>query len=286
MAYSFWKFGTIVLPVYNRQTKMTPVRPRTATVPTAAGVFDAWGADRAPGKFPHPLSLSCTLVADDAATWRSQVDALRAAVGTRAILYRVADDDGAVQKCTARLVDMTFTRVGRLARHQEMTLVFEQIDQWRGKRWEDWTLDDGYFLDDGMYFDTGAVALTALGSMTVGGNLPALDVRVTVTVGAVAPTADLMQVYVLADPQCVVTLADTYAPGDVYYIDSAARLATKNGADAYALIDLETEYVVGEYHEANEWLILPPGSLSLGLAYEGDPGASATGVLEFTEAWA
>lgn len=286
MAYTLWKFGGIVLPTYNRTTKATPARPRTALVATASGVFDAWGSGRAQAKFPHSITLECTLAADDVATWRSSLDALRAAVGTRALLYRVADDDGAVHKCTARLSDMQYSQAGRLARHQQITLAFEQLDHWRGRVWADWTLDDGVSLDDGYYFDVGGIDLPVLSAFpTVGGNLPAVDVRVTVTVGATAP--DNLQIYTQSNPRCVVTIDDALTPGDVYYIDSSARLATKNGADAYDVINLDEPLLGGtEMHEANEWLVLQPGELGLNLALDSEIGGNATGTLEFVEAWA
>lgn len=280
MAYTLWKFGGIVLPPYNRSTKMTPVRPRTALVATAAGVFDAWGSGRAQAKFPHTISLQCTLVAEDMATWRSSIDALRAAVGTRAQLYRLADDDGAVHKCTARLLDLTFTRSGRLARHQELTLVFEQLDHWRGRRWEDWTFDDGYFFDDGMYFDTGAVLVTPPGTVqfTVGGNLPAATVRLTVRCDGA--DSDPINV-VIPETDVALGVAGPWVNLDTLVIDAAARLITLNGADAYARLDTESGYAAYD-HLAEEWLVLEPGLNSVFVV----GGAIDDATVEFTELWA
>lgn len=290
MSYTLERFGTIVLPLYNRRTDATPVLPRQALVSTAAGTFDAYGSERAPQKLPHTITLACTLAEDSTAALRTKIDALRAAVGTRATLYRRADDDGAVHRCTARLVDVDYQRQRKNLRHQELKLEFQQLDAWRGKIYENWTLDGGKNFDDGYYFDGGAVALGALGSITVGGNLPALDVRATLVVtGTTNPT--FCQIYSLGNPACVVTIDDTITPGSTYYIDSAARTATKNGADAYALIDLDTALdgsSPAQYHTADEWLVLPPGPLSLGLAYafEGPGTANIAGTLEFAEAWA
>lgn len=280
MAYTLWKFGSIELPTYNRSTKMTPVRPRTALVATAAGVFDAWGSGRAQAKFPHTISLQCTLVAEDVATWRSSIDALRAAVGTRATLVRRAEDDGAVQKCEARLVDCQYSQVGRLARHQQLTLTFEQLNHWRGKRWEDWELDDGYLLDDGLYLDVGAILVTPPGTVqfTVGGNLPSLDVRITVTFDGV----DTDPAYiVIPETDVALKIAGPWANLDSLVIDSAARSITLNGTDIYDRLNIDDGYAAYD-HLANEWLVLEPGLCSVFVVGT----AVDDGVITFTEAWA
>lgn len=280
MAYTLWKFGSIELPPYNRSTKMTPVRPRTALVATAAGVFDAWGSGRAQAKFPHSITLKCVLAADDAATWRSSIDALRAAVGTRALLYRRADDDGTVNKCTARLMDMNYSRVGRRALHQELTLAFEQLDRWGGKQWADWTLDDGHFLDDGYFLDTGAISLYPDTSpeVTVGGNLPATSPIFTIEMAG----TDTDPISVVIPATGVALNVDgPWADGDVLIIDSDARLITFNGADAYDRLDLDTGY--GAYdHTANEWLAITPGTYAIFVIGAAIEAAEMT----YTEAWA
>jgi hypothetical protein len=283
MAYTLERFGGIVLPPYNRQTSMPPVQPRTALVATAAGVFDAWGADRAPQQFPQAITLTCILYEEVAATWRSSVDALRAAVGTRATLYRKADDNGDVHRCPARLIDMAYTRATKHIRHQELRLTFQQLDQWEGKRWENWALDDGHALDDGMALDSGAIVLVPGGPVNVGGNLPARNVVVSFTIGG----SGISNLQIIVDPGVVLSIVAPLTAGDVYAIDAAARTATKNGADAYGKIDLDTadHNNPTHYHLVNEWISIPPGSPIVLLQYDSSAGA-VTGTLVFAEAWA
>lgn len=261
MSYTLERFGSIYLPLYNRRTDATPVQPRQALLSTAAGTFDAYGSDRAPQKLPHAITLVCVLAEDTEAALRTSIDALRAAVGTRATLYRRADDDGTVQRCTARLVDMDYQRGRGNLRHQELKLAFQQLDPWVGKRWEDWTLDDGINLDDGYYFDSGAVALTppASPTITVGGNITAVDAILSVTMAG----TDTDPVYVVCPTTGVALVVDgPWALNDLLVIDNDARTITLNGADAYSRLDLDSGY--GAYdHTANQWIELPPGTYEI-----------------------
>ncbi len=280
MAYTLQRFGAITLPIYNRRTDLSPVLPRTALLATAAGTFDAWGSERAPQKLPHNITMACVLSEDAAAAFRTAIDALRAAVGTRASLYRLADDDATVHRCTARLIDMDYQRAVANIRHQELKLVFQQLDAWTGKRAEDWVLDDGSDLDEGLYLDTGDVLITPPGAseVTILGNLPAKDVRITLNFDG----ADSDPAYVVIPQSGVaIEIAGPWANLDVLYIDAEARTITLNGADCYSRVNLDNGY--GAYdHTATEWLRLEPGYnqvFAIGTALD-----SAT--LEYVEAWA
>lgn len=280
MAYTLQRFGAITLPLYNRRTDMSPVLPRTALLATAAGTFDAWGSERAPQKLPHNITMACVLSEDAAAAFRTAIDALRAAVGTRASLYRLADDDATVHRCTARLIDMDYQRAVANIHHQELKLTFQQLDAWTGRRAEDWVLDDGSDLDDGLYLDTGDVLITPPGAseVTILGNLPAKDVRITMNFDGV----DTDPAYVVIPQSGVaIEIAGPWANLDVLYIDAEARTITLNGADCYSRVNLDNGYLAYD-HTASEWLRLEPGYnqvFAIGTALD-----SAT--LQYVEAWA
>ncbi len=280
MAYTIRRFGAITLPIYNRRADLSPVLPRTALLATASGTFDAWGSDRAPQKLPHSITMACVLSEDTAAAFRTAIDALRAAVGTRATLYRMADDDGSVHRCKARLIDMDYQRAVANIHHQELKLVFQQLDAWTGRRAEDWVLDDGSIFDDGLYLDTADVLITPPGNgeVTILGNLPAKDVRITMNFGG----ADSDPAYVVIPQSGVaIEIAGPWANLDVLHIDAEARTITLNGADCYSRVNLNNGYAAYD-HTATEWLRLDPGLnqiFAIGTALD-------FATLQYTEAWA
>jgi hypothetical protein len=284
MSYVLERFGDITLPVYNRLESIDPIAPRTAVVATAAGSYDIWGSDRAAQKFPHRLQLTCVAAAASIAALRTELDALRAAQGTRDYLYRRADDDGTVHRCQARLVDVAYSRKPGQLVYMEIKLTWDQLDQWEGRRYEGpWRLDDGHRLDDGLFLD--AVELTAAPavSITNAGNLPARNVVLTITVSG----ADVTYIgFTIPLSGVAWSIDDTPADGDVYVMDAAARSLTKNGADAYALLELE-ESISGLVHTAREWIVIEPGVPDTAQLVVVSTGASSvTGLLTFAEAWA
>jgi hypothetical protein len=284
MSYILERFGAIELPAYNRIENIDPVAPRTAVVATAAGSYDVWGSDRAAQKFPHRLQITCVAAETSIAALRTVLDALRAAQGTREYLYRRADDDGAVHRCTARLVDVAYSRKPGHLVHMEVKLTWDQLDQWEGRRYEGpWQLDDGHELDAGLFLD--AVDLTAAPSVSIvnQGNLPARNVVLTITVSG----AGLNYIgFTLPSSGVAWSISDTPADGTIYVMDSSARSLTKNGAAAYSLLTLN-EFLSGDVHTAREWIVIEPGVTDdATLVLAGTGGATATAILTFAEAWA
>lgn len=279
--YTYERFGAITLPPYNRRSDQDPAPPQATVVATIAGAFDAWGADRAPQKFPQALSLDCVLSEDTAAAMRTAIDALRAAVGTRAALYRRADDDLTLQICTARLVAMDYQRQPGNLRQQRLKLQFQQLGPWLGKRAEDWTLDDGEVLDDGLYFDTSAIDLSAGGeiTVTVGGNLPLTNGILIVTVDT-ATTVALDITLTVAAQGIDWSLSGTYADGDVITIDCGARSVVKNTTDAYA------DFTLNAGHTNEHWLALAPGANVVDVIIVTVPASGITLALTYAEQWA
>lgn len=284
MSYVLERFGDIELPTYNRIEALDPVAPRTAVVATAAGSYDIWGSDRTAQKFPHRLQLTCVAAEASIAALRTVLDALRAAQGTRDYLYRRADDDDTVHRCTARLVDVAYSRKPSNLIHMEVKLTWDQLDQWEGRRYEGpWRLDDGHELDAGLFLD--AVDLTAAPSVSItnAGNLPARNVVLTITVSGAGVT---YIGFTMPLSGVAWSIDDTPADGDVYVMDAAARSLKKNGADAYSLLVLE-ESISGLVHTAREWIVIEPGVTDdAQLVWTSSGGTSLTGILTFAEAWA
>ena len=280
MAYTLWKFGSIELPLYNRTHSMPPADALPTVVRTTAGAFDNAGSERAGAALPMQIRLTATIYDDAPAVVRSQVDALRAAVRSRGWLYRRADDDGTVQRCLARLISVDDDRKPNNRRHFDIKATWQALTLWYGKRAEDWTLDDGETFDDGLYLDTGEQLVTPPGSseITIGGNLPTTDVRLTVVMDG----TDADPVYVVI-PQSDVALAvaGPWAAADVLVIDAPSRTITVNGTAAYSRLNLEAGYLAYE-HLTAEWLMLQPGINDVFVL--GEAIDSAT--VQYTEVWA
>ena len=279
MSYFYERFGEITLPIFNRDANLAPAAAKARIVSAAAGAFDADGSGRSAQQFPHSLSIDAFVSEDDAAAQRVLLDAVRAAVGTRAYLYRRADDDETVQRAHCRLVNLTIDRSYKQRRaYQPIRMEFQQLEAWAGTA-TSWVLDDGEVLDDGLTVDASdySVSLTsvpALQTIEVGGNLPVTDAILTVTAGSAA----------LSNPAFTATDVDlrwtgTIPIGQSLVIDCGAASVLLAGADAYSGLSL------GAGHAIEEWLRLEPGSTPLTLNVSGTLTGASWSVY-FRERWA
>lgn len=279
MGYSFERFGTITLPVYNREMNMAPVSAVQRIVATAAGAFDLDGSGRAAQQFPHPLTVEAIVFEETAAALRAALDALRAAVGTRAYLYRRADDDSTVHRALCRLTAMEVQRTYEQRRaYQPVTLQFLQLSAWQGASTA-WTLDDGEFFDDGLSFDATSYAWSigsspTTRSVTNGGNLPVTDVVFTITAGATALTNPI-----LTGGGMDLRWTGTIAATKSLVIDCGALSVLNDGANAYSGLTL------GATHAIETWCSLAPGSMDITLTVTGALTGATWGV-SFRERWA
>ena len=278
MAYYLERFGAITLPVAMSKETLTPVAADARIVATAAGAFDADGAGRSAQQFPHSLSYQVIVNEATLAAQRTAIDALRAAVGTRAYLYRRADDNNAVHRALCRLVAMPHDRAFDHQGFLPIRLEFKQLQPWQGAA-TSWTLDDGESLDDGLDLDSStyfAALSTSPASqvVTVGGNLPVRAVLITISAGSgtllnpiiTAPNVDLRWVGAIPAGQSLV-------------IDAGALSVLVNGADAYSGLYL------GGTHTVERWIELAPGASVVTLTIGGTlTGASWS--IDFREVWA
>lgn len=279
MGYSFERFGAITLPVYNREIAMAPVSAVQRIVATAAGAFDADGSGRAAQAFPHPLTIEAIVFEEASADLRAALDALRAAVGTRAYLYRRADDNNLVHRALCRLASMDVQRSYEQRRaYQPVTLQFLQMSAWQGAS-SAWTLDDGELFDDGLLLDATSYSWSIGGSPTFrtvanGGNLPVTDAIFAITAGATGLTNPI-----LTGGGMDLRWTGTIAATKSLVIDCGALSVLNDGANAYSGLTL------GSNHTIEAWCSLPPGETTIELAITGTLTGATWGV-SFRDRWA
>lgn len=278
MAYVYERFAAVTLPIYNRETNLSPVPAANEVVSTLAGAFDAVGQGRSRQKYPNSLSVKCVVTAASAAAWRTALDQLRALVGTRGKLYRRGDDN-ALHTCIARLVAMPHTRSVEHKAHIEVTLQFLQLTAWIGDSHASWALDNGELLDSGLFLDPATFKQTISASpstqtVTNGGNLPQTDVVFVVTAGSGA-----LSNIVIGAAGVDLRYNATLAAGSTLVIDCAAQAVLVNGGDAYSA------FTLGPTHTKEDWCELAPGSTAVSVYASGTlTGSSWT--IEFADRWA
>ena len=277
MAYYLERFGTITLPAAMSIETAAPVAAAERIVSTVAGAFDADGAGRSAQRFPHTLTYQAIVDEATLAAQRTALDALRAAVGTRAYLYRRADDDAAVQRALCRLVAMPHDRQFEHQGYLPIRLEFRQLTAWQGQA-TSWTLDDGELFDDGLDLDSSDyyAAISSSPSsqaVTNGGNLPVSSVVITINAGAGALANPI-----ITAPNMDLRWAGLIPAGQSLVIDSGALSVLLNGADAYSGL------YFGGTHTIENWIELAAGASVVALTVGGTlTGASWS--IDFREAW-
>lgn len=280
MSYTITRFGSLTLPVGLTNYTLSPVPAQLSIVQTTAGAYNNNGSGRNKQAFPHSVSYKCTVTEDTLAASRTVLDALRAAVGTQARLYRTADSDGAIHYCTAILAAQPHERPydKRMYIH-EIELSFQQMSPWRGAvHGTGWELDTGIDFDDARTLDeTPPVTMTSspeILTISNAGNLPVTDVRVIVTAGSV----DIDHVYLSSD---LVELrwTGTLLSGTSLEIDAGAFAVTNAGSDAYSGMTLQPD------HSIEGLLQIPVGSSFLAVYFGGGDVDSTVAVI-FNDGWA
>jgi hypothetical protein len=173
MAYIYTTFGEITLPIYNRESDLSPAPAMTRFVQTANGVFDADGNGRSLRRYPHMLTIDAVVSENTPTAQRAAIDALRAAVGTRALLTRKADSDGAEHVASCRLIQMTQMRSYGQRGYQPVRLQFAQLTPWRA------TLPTTYVFQVPQSLSPVEVTGTIINS----GNLPVTAVTMRIDIG-------------------------------------------------------------------------------------------------------
>jgi hypothetical protein len=283
------QFGSIDLSPYNMVITESPVSVEPSFTTTTAGAFDNDGSGRSRQRFPFPVRYSGVVLESTITANRTLLNSLRAAVGTKARLYREtrfdpdADDPEDVVAehwCNARLVAMPYEVGTDQKRHREITLEFQQLDFWRG---EDhgigWFFDEGEVFDDPeLEFDEVPPTVITPGGITLtinnGGNIPTSNVVVTITAGA----ADIALVAIAIDNGGV-SWTGSLPSGEALTIDGGAHSVTVSGDNAYDGFEL------GSSHILADWFVLEPGNNSWDVAIDGGSTDSTISIV-FYDAWA
>lgn len=149
MSYRITQFGSVTLPELDPEDDVSTFEARNSVVTLPDGWFDARGAERA-RRNPLPLTVRRSLISEPtdietaADVSRTEYNALRVLVGTRAKLYRTWSDE-------ADTVEWTYARLlrvgGRADRKDnrgmaELELAFQIISQ-------TWYSEDAYTLSVG-----------------------------------------------------------------------------------------------------------------------------------------
>lgn len=258
MAYSYTAFGNITLPTYNRESDLSPVQAMTRFVQTAGGVFDADGSGRSLRRYPHSLTIDAIVSESTAVAQRTALDALRAAVGLRTYLYRVADNDGTIHRAVCRLAALTVMRSYSEHGYQPVTLQFQQLSAWEGS----------------LHSYSWSLSSPSTKTVTVDGNLPVVDVIFTITAGAGALTNPI-----LTGGGMDVRYTGTIAIGNALVIDCGTLSVLNDGVDGYS------GFTLGANHVIEPWCELAPGETDLTLTVSGTT-TGATWSVVFRDRWA
>ena len=281
MSYLYERFGAITLPTYNREHGLAPVGPRARLVATVAGSFDGDGAARSAQQFPHPLTLEAIVAETSTATQRDALDALRAAVGTRAYLYRRADDDSSVQRALCRLTGMSHERqYKQRTGYQPIKLQFQQLGPWLGTIYSGpWYLDQGYEFDAGYVLDSTTTTYTMTEStpvfLVIAGNLPITDIVVTATV-----TTGVLTGFGCNGATWSWAWYGSVTAGRTLQIDTAAESVLLDGGSAYSGFRLQPSHVI------ERWVDLTPAANQIYVTLLGGTGLTVKLTIEYSDRWA
>jgi len=278
--YSITRFGAVTLPIYNTEyTLGTVPADGSGILSVGADVWDSYGSQRAPAKFPMPVRYQGIVSQSTLAALRTEFDGLRALTGQREWLYRTANNDATVQQALARLVSVDVQRSVEHSYHFELIFNFLQLGPWRGNSHSDWRFDSGEVLDDGLTFDatdfqttfaSASAGLTLLNS----GNLPVEDAVLTVTAGS-GTISNVAVVGTGIDWQILTTVA----AGQSLVVDCGSRSVQVNGTDAYR------NFSLGNNHSLRNWLYLEPGNTVITTTLTGTYTGAQVSVA-FRDRWA
>lgn len=280
--YLFERFGSIFLPEGNMTAGMTPVSARVSFVETTDGSFDSDGTGRNRQSLPHSLRYQGVIpvhYGETFTTLRTLEDSLRAAVGTRAKLYRRARNDETVHWCYARLAGMPYDTDSKEKSWRNISLDFQQLTRWHGVRHDDpWTFDSGEIFDDALIFDEEVPTVLDSNPKTTvvanNGNIPIRDAQIIVT----AAGSNITVVSFVAT-NINLTWTGTLLAGQALAINDSAASVLNNGANGY------TGLVRNSGHAIENWFEFPPGNTNLVVTRNGGSAASTIAII-FRDGWA
>jgi len=251
MSYRITQFDTVTLPDLDPEDDVSTFEARNSVVTLPDGWFDARGAERS-RRNPLPLTVRRSLISEPtesltaADVSRTEYNALRVLVGTRAKLYRTWSD-------VADTVEWTYARLlrvgGRADRKDnrglaELELAFQIISPtWYGATPVNTT---------GPYFVAGEHTRT----LTNSGNANVTDAIITL-LNAKAITGAVLTYFKIYNATTDHTFEwnGTLHEDEALIIDCGAQTVTNNGVDSYY------GFVRPTNHE--RWMEFAPGDNEL-----------------------
>jgi membrane-associated phospholipid phosphatase len=276
-SYQIYKFGDVLLPVYEPDQNQTPGAVDSTLHVSMGGYFDTYGSEtRRPtrrrlsvaghytGATSYEVDASGNQVVDHSGNYliagdatqvlRASLDALTAVVGVRDSLWRRRWDDTTVlQWVTARLLSL---KLETDSKHRTINQPVEAIFETTMAAWRAETatttaaslVADGWLgltveVDGNVEVEDGVLTITSSGTIT--------DVQI----GCAAQGIDLRW-------------TGSLTLGRVLVIDAGAQTVTENGEDAYS------GFSFGSGHSADGWLPLAVGANALAI-WSDDAGSAS-----------
>lgn len=269
--YTLEKFGTLTLPTARPAlTVGAPPVQSAITAVSAGGGYDGLGTAQSRAK-PFTIVHNCALYSTASQTAiQTQLDAIKAVMGTRGRLYRRMPDNS-LHWITARLVSLDATRTIDNQNYLDVSLTFQVSEYpWHGLRHGDgWVLDAGEFFDTGLAFDESGltVPMPTSGTVTVtnGGNATVRNAIITVT----AVGTNITEITLTKSGETDLKYDGTITAGQSLVINCGAYSVKNNGVDDYANFSRETNHVIAE------WLNLSAGANTIGTTRTGGNASSS-----------
>lgn len=284
MSYVLDRFGTLTLPALMTIEDISPVAPIDALLQTTSGVFDNTGGARGEPKFPQMVNMKTTVAQTDPNVFRTTIDALRAAVGTRDWLYRRAENNASIQKALCRLVQMPYQRQIENWATMPLDFKWQQLSPWLGlDHGVTWRFDSGEFFDSGRIFDESPpISLaSAVASITLvnGGNLPCHNMIIEVKSGAIGAPLTSIVITSESTNQGIRWTGALYPSGELR-IDTGAWSVLNAGVDEFNSLNT---FELGQTNPY--WMQLEPGANSLFVVRQGG-GTDSTITFIYNDTWA
>lgn len=262
----FWltRFGSLEIPLCNAVQDVGLAAISGATQLVNGRIYDSYGSGPSPIRLPYNINAQATLHAKAPVDLEQQYYALRAAVGTRNLLYRRRTGVAYEESAYARLLEVSASRDVRDGRRLDVTLGFEILSMaWNG--------------EDSSTLVTLDVAPKSI-SLTNSGNAIQRDIIATLTAAGSNITAFRLE-NLTAGHVSSINYANTIAVGKQLVINCGLQTIVNNGVSDYAHLTFNT------WHTIADWFRLAPGTNSIRITRTGGSVAS-TVAFSYHDAWA
>lgn len=268
MTHAIYKFGSIVLPYRMVADDLSSGDVESSLIDSVGGTFDYWGSAQ---RFPRRRRLAFRGISageltyssgwsENTANFRLAVDTLKAAVGSRASLYRLRDDDSAEQWITARLLYVHYTRKLNDIGIAPLELLFESAMP-------------GWHSSTKTTKSQACTAGTNNATVANGGLIPVHDAVFTYTGTSAASTVRVRITAMGVDW----TYNAIVGAADVLVVNAGTQTVTLNAVDAYG------DFMLNAGHTAETWMPLAVGNNTVAITVGGI--GTGTAVVEHYNQW-